>query len=94
MSYKTIKEHLARKHEAVENLLTFLGKEYSYSEIMSMMAIDQTGILKLYEISNIHGYKESIEEITEFLVAVQCLLINLEDLSEIAKEEMEKGETA
>lgn len=45
MNYKKVKEHLAKKEEAVKKVIDFLGVEYSYEEMMTEMAIAQTIIM-------------------------------------------------
>lgn len=89
MNYKKIKERMERKEESVKKLIEFLAREYSYTEIMTEMAIAQTTIMELTEIATIHGYKKGTEDVTSFLVAVQCLMITLQDLSDFAQMEKE-----
>ena len=89
MNYKKMKERIALKEESVKKLIEFLGREYSYSEIMTMMASAQTTIMELTDIANLHDYKKGTEEVTEFFVAIQCLMIHLENLSDFAKLEKE-----
>ena len=89
MNYKKMKEHLAKKEEAVKGVIDFLGKEYSYEEMMTEMAIAQTIIMQLMDISNSVGHKQSMDEIATFFTTIQCLLINLQDLSDFAKLEKE-----
>ena len=92
MNYKKVKEHLAKKEEAVKKVIDFLGVEYSYEEMMTEMAIAQTIILQLMDIANSAGHKQSMEEITIFFSTIQCLLINLQDLSDFAKLENQDEE--
>ena len=87
MNYKQMKERMERKEESVNKLIEFLGREYSYTEIMTQMAIAQTTIMELADIANIHGYKKGMEDVTTFLVSVQCLMIHLQDLSDFAQME-------
>lgn len=89
MNYKKMKERMERKEESVKKLIEFLAREYSYTEIMTEMAIAQTTIMELTEIATIHGYKKGTEDVTSFLVAVQCLMITLQDLSDFAQMEKE-----
>ena len=89
MNYKKMKEHLAKKEEAVKGVIEFLGKEYSYEEMMTEMAIAQTIIMQLMDIANSVGHKQSMDEIATFFTTIQCLLINLQDLSDFAKLEKE-----
>jgi len=89
MNYKQMKEHLAKKEEAVKGVIEFLGKEYSYEEMMTEMAIAQTIIMQLMDIANSVGHKQSMDEIATFFTTIQCLLINLQDLSDFAKLEKE-----
>ena len=89
MNYKQVKERMERKEESVKKLIEFLGREYSYSEIMTLMAIAQTTIMELADIASLHNYKKGMEEVTEFFVAIQCLMIHLENLSDFAKMEKE-----
>lgn len=89
MNYKKMKERMERKEESVKKLIEFLAREYSYTEIMTEMAIAQTTIMELTEIATIHGYKKCTEDVTSFLVAVQCLMITLQDLSDFAQMEKE-----
>lgn len=92
MNYKKVKEHLAKKEEAVKKVIDFLGVEYSYEEMMTEMAIAQTIIMQLMDIANSVGHKQSMEEITVFFSTIQCLLINLQDLSDFAKFENQDEE--
>ena len=92
MNYKKVKEHLAKKEEAVKKVIDFLGEEYSYEEIMTEMAIAQTIIMQLMDIANSAGHKQSMEEIAIFFSTIQCLLINLQDLSDFAKLENQEEE--
>ena len=85
MNYKKVKEHLAKKEEAVKKVIDFLGVEYSYEEMMTEMAIAQTIIMQLMDIANSVGHKQSMEEIATFFSTIQCLLINIQDLSDFAK---------
>ena len=55
MNYKKVKEHLAKKEEAVKKVIDFLGVEYSYEEMMTEMAIAQTIIMQLMDIANSAG---------------------------------------
>lgn len=89
MNYKKMKEHLAKKEEAVKGVIEFLGKEYGYEEMMTEMAIAQTIIMQLMDIANSVGHKQSMDEIATFFTTIQCLLINLQDLSDFAKLEKE-----
>lgn len=92
MNYKKMKEHLAQKEEAVKGVIEFLGKEYSYEEMMTEMAVAQTIIMQLMDIANSVGHKQSMEEIATFFTTIQCLLINLQGLSDFAKlENQEEG---
>lgn len=92
MNYKKVKEHLAKKEEAVKKIIDFLGVEYSYEEMMTEMAIAQTIIMQLMDLANSAGHKQSMEEITVFFSTIQCLLINLQDLSDFAKLENQDEE--
>ena len=93
MNYKKVKEHLAKKEEAVKKVIDFLGVEYSYEEMMTEMAIAQTIIImQLMDIANSAGHKQSMEEIAIFFSTIQCLLINLQDLSDFAKLENQDEE--
>ena len=85
MNYKKVKEHLAKKEEAVKKVIDFLGVEYSYE-------IAQTIIMQLMDIANSAGHKQSMEEIAIFFSTIQCLLINLQDLSDFAKLENQDEE--
>ena len=89
MNYKKMKEHLAKKEEAVKGIIEFLGKECGYEEMMTEMAIAQTIIMQLMDIANSVGHKQSMDEIATFFTTIQCLLINLQDLSDFAKLEKE-----
>ena len=92
MNYKKVKEHLAKKEEAVKKVIDFLGVEYSYEEMMTEMAIAQTIIMQLMDIANSAGLKQSMDEIAIFFSTIQCLLINLQDLSDFAKLENQDEE--
>ena len=92
MNYKKVKEHLAKKEEAVKKVIDFLGVEYSYEEMMTEMAIAQTIIMQLMDIANSAGHKQSMEELAIFFSTIQCLLINLQDLSDFAKLENQDEE--
>ena len=85
MNYKKVKEHLAKKEEAVKKVIDFLGVECSYEEMMTEMAIAQTIVMQLMDIANSAGHKQDMEEITIFFSTIQCLLINIHDLSDFAK---------
>ena len=89
MNYKKIKERMERKEEAVKNLIEFLGTDYSYSEMMTMMAIAQLTIMEISDIAKMHGYDKGTDDVTDFLSAIQCLLINVEKLSDFAQMEKE-----
>ena len=69
----------------MKSVVDFLGKEYSYEEMMTEMAIAQTIIMQLMDIANSVGHKQSMDEIATFFTTIQCLLINLQDLSDFAK---------
>lgn len=73
----------------MKGVIEFLGKEYSYEEMMTEMAIAQTIIMQLMDIANSVGHKQSMDEIATFFTTIQCLLINLQDLSDFAKLEKE-----
>jgi hypothetical protein len=92
MNYKKVKEHLAKKEEAVKRVIDFLGVEYSYEEMMTEMAIAQTVIMQLMDIAHSAGHKQSMEEIAIFFSTIQCLLINIQDLSDFAKLENQEEE--
>ena len=92
MNYKKVKEHIAKKEEAVKKVIDFLGVECSYEEMMTEMAIAQTIVMQLMDIANSAGHKQSMEEITVFFSTIQCLLINLQDLSDFAKMENQDEE--
>ena len=85
MNYKKVKEHLAKKEEAVKKVIDFLGVECSYEEMMTEMAIAQTIVMQLMDIANSAGHTQDMEEITIFFSTIQCLLINIHDLSDFAK---------
>jgi hypothetical protein len=85
-----VKENLAKKEEAVKKIIDFLGVEYSYEEMMTEMAIAQTIIMQLMDIAHSAGHKQSMEEIAIFFSTIQCLLINLQDLSDFAKLETQE----
>ena len=85
MNYKTKRELIERKEEAVAKLLEFLREEDDYQGIMSEMAMAQTAIMELMDTAMAHGHNRSMEEITIFLSTIQCLLIHLHDLSDYAK---------
>lgn len=89
MNFKTLKKRIERKEEAVNNLLEHFRNEDSYQSIMTMMALAQTDIMELMEIAHTHGHTKSTENITIFFVAIQCLMIQLETLSDFAQIEKE-----
>jgi hypothetical protein len=69
----------------VKKVVDFLGVECSYEEMMTEMAIAQTTVMQLMDIANSSGYKQDMEDITVFFSTIQCLLINIHDLSDFAK---------
>lgn len=85
MNFKTLKKRIERKEEAVNDVLEHFRKEDSYQPIMTMMALAQTDIMELIEIAHTHGYRKGTESITVFFVAIQCLMIKLETLSDFAQ---------
>ena len=85
MDYKKVKELLVKKEEAVKKVIDFLGENESYEEIMAEMAIAQNVIMELVDIANSDGYKQSTMEITTFFSNTHNLLVNMKDLSHLAK---------
>ena len=85
MNYKTKRELIERKEESVAKLLEFLRNENDYQSIMTEMAIAQTTIMELMDMAQAHGHDRKMVEVTIFLSTVQCLLLELRDLSDYAK---------
>ena len=93
MNYKKVKEHLAKKEEAVKNLMEQLGNETTYDEIMECLAIAQTEVMKMADELNI--YKKGCVNLEQFVIffdIVQCLMITIKPLARIAEQEAEDGE--
>ena len=93
MNYKKVKEHLAKKEEAVKNLMEFLTNENSYDDIMECLAITQTTIMKMADELNI--YKKGRTDMEQFVIffdMVQCLMFTIKPLARIAEQEAEDGE--
>ena len=93
MNYKKVKEHLAKKEEAVKNLVEFLTNENSYDEIMECLSITQTEVMKMADKLSLYK-KEStnLEQFVIFFDIVQCLMFTLKPLARIAEQEAEDGE--
>lgn len=85
MNYKTKRELIERKEEAVAKLLEFLREEDDYQSIMTQMAMAQTTIMELMDTAMAHGHDRKMVEITVFLSTIQCLMLELRDLSDYAK---------
>ena len=93
MNYKKVKEHLAKKEEAVKNLMEFLTVENSYDDIMECLAITQTAIMKMTdELSIYKKGRTDLEQFVIFFDIVQCMMITLKPLARIAEQEAEDGE--
>lgn len=93
MNYKKVKEHLAKKEEAVKNLMTFLATETSYDEMMECLAITQTAAMKMADELNIYRKgRTDLEQFAIFFDIIQCLMITLKPLARIAEQEAEDGE--
>ena len=93
MNYKKVKEHLAKKEEAVKNLMEFLTNENSYDDIMECLAITQTEVMKMNDkLSLYKTERTNMEQFVIFFDIVQCLMINLKPLARIAEQEAEDGE--
>jgi hypothetical protein len=93
MNYKKVKEHLAKKEEAVKNIMEFLANENSYDDIMECLAITQTTVMKMADELNI--YKKGRTDLEQFVIffdIVQCLMITIKPLARIAEQEAEDGE--
>ena len=90
MNFKTLKKRIERKEEAVKNLIEYFRREDDYKSIMTMMAMAQTNIMEAIEIARLNGYDKPTSDITEFFVSIQCLMIQLETLSDFAQ--IEKDE--
>jgi hypothetical protein len=93
MNYKKVKGHLAKKEEAVKNLMEFLTEENSYDEIMECLSITQTEVMKMADKLSLYK-KEStnLEQFVIFFDIVQCLMFTLKPLARIAEQEAEDEE--
>ena len=85
MNYKTKRELIERKEEAVAKLLEFLRDENDYQSIMTQMALAQRNIMELMDTATAYGHSQNMSEITIFLSTIQCLMLELRDLSDYAK---------
>ena len=93
MNYKKVKEHLAKKEEAVKNLMEFLADENSYDDIMECLAITQIEVMKMAD--KLSLYKKDCTNMEQFVIffdIVQCLMFNIKPLARIAEQEAEDGE--
>jgi 5-methylcytosine-specific restriction endonuclease McrBC regulatory subunit McrC len=86
-NYKKTKELIERKEESVSKLIKFFKEEENYQSIMTQMAMAQTSIMELIDLAMARGYERHMPEITTFFSTIQCLMFQLEDLSDLAKEE-------
>ena len=93
MNYKKVKEHLAKKEEAVKNLMEFLTVENSYDDIMECLAITQTEVMKMADKLSLYTKERTnLEEFVIFFDTVQCLMFTIKPLARIAEQEAEDGE--
>ena len=93
MNYKKVKEHLAKKEEAVKNLMGFLTNENSYDDIMECLSITQTEVMKMAD--KLSLYKKGRTDLEQFVIffdIVQCLMFTIKPLARIAEQEAEDGE--
>ena len=88
MNYKKMKEVLAEKEEAVNQVMTFLANETTYDDFMEQLAMTQTHAMKIAGLLGVYK-KESVnvDPFTSFFDDVQCLLIALKPLARIAEKE-------
>lgn len=86
-NYKKTKELIERKEKAIAKLIEFFKEEENYQGIMTQMAMAQTSIMELIDLAMAGGYDRHMPEITTFFSTIQCLMFQLEDLSDLAKEE-------
>ena len=86
-NYKKTKELIERKEKSVAKLIKFFKEEENYQGIMTHMAMAQTSIMELIDLAMDGGYERHTPEITTFFSTIQCLMFQLEDLSDLAKEE-------
>ena len=93
MNYKDMKEHLAKKEEAVKSLMEFLTNENSYDDIIECLAITQTAAMKMADELNIYKKgRTDLEQFVFFFDIVLCLMITLKPLARIAEQEAQDGE--
>ena len=85
MNYKTKRELIERKEEAIAKVMEFLRDENDYQSIMTQMALAQRNIMELMDTATAHGHSQNMSEITIFLSTIQCLMLELRDLSDYAK---------
>lgn len=86
-NYKKTKELIERKEKTIAKLIEFFKEEENYQGIMTQMAMAQTSIMELIDLAMAGGYERHMPEITTFFSTIQCLMFQLEDLSDLAKEE-------
>lgn len=86
-NYKKTKQLIERKEESVSKLIKFFKEEENYQGIMTQMAMAQTSIMELIDLAMAGGYERHMPEIATFFSTIQCLMFQLEDLSDLAKEE-------
>ena len=84
-NYKKTKELIERKEKAIAKLIEFFKEEESYQGIMTQMAMAQTSIMELIDLAMAGGYERHMPEITTFFSTIQCLMFQLEDLSDLAQ---------
>lgn len=84
-NYKKTKQLIERKEETVSKLIKFFKEEESYQSIMTQMAMAQTSIMELIDLAMSRGYERHMPEITTFFSTIQCLMFQLEDLSDLAQ---------
>ena len=88
-----MKEHLAKKEEAVKSLMEFLTNENSYDDIIECLAITQTAAMKMADELNIYKKgRTDLEQFVFFFDIVLCLMITLKPLARIAEQEAQDGE--
>jgi hypothetical protein len=86
-NYKKTKELIERKEKTIAKLIEFFKEEENYQGIMTQMAMAQTSIMELIDLAMAGGYDRHMPEITTFFSTIQCLMFQLEDLSDLTKEE-------
>jgi uncharacterized membrane protein len=86
-NFKKTKHLIERKEETVAKLIKYFKEEENYQGIMTQMAMAQTSVMELMDLAMSRGYERHMPEITQFFSTIQCLMFQLEDLSDLAQTE-------